>query len=369
MRPRFTIEEAAAWQRKVGWLVGCNYVPAYAVNQLDTWAKETFDPAVIDRELGMAESLGFNAVRIFLHFFHVKYAPDVFYANLDRFLDIAARHGISAMPVFYTGGFNSYPQWGPQPDPVRGIHNSRWVQSPGAEYLGDTARHPELDPYVQGTIARYRGDDRICCWDLFNEPTCIRPNEALKDKREKSLALAERTFRIAREADPTQPLTVDCVFRGCGHAQQHTDPANPTGGVDHGDEFELLSQSPIAQLALRESDVNSFHYYGPLDYLPHYINGLKKHDRPILCTEWMARVIPEQNFMLMLPEFKKHHVHSFSFGLVSGRTNFIHCALFPPERLNARGEPDVWYHDIFRQDGTPFSHAEVAAIRRITGKE
>ncbi len=369
MKRRYTIDEAAAWRRSRGWLVGCNYVPSYAVNQLDTWAGDTFDPSVIDHELGMAEDLGFNSIRVFLHFFHVKYDRDGFYGRLDRFLDIAGRHGISVMPVFYTGGFNSYPKWGPQPDPLPGIHNSRWVQSPGADYLGDVSRHHELDGYVQDTIARYRDDGRIACWDLFNEPTCIRANEALKDKREKALALAERTFRIAREADPGQPLTIDCVFRGCGHAQQHSDPANPTGGVDYGDEFELLSQSPIARLALAESDVNSFHYYGPLDYLPHYINGLKAYGRPVLCTEWMARVVPEQNFMLMLPELKRHGIGSYSLGLVAGRTNFIHCSLYPPEILNARGEPDVWYHDIYRKDGTPFSRAEVACIRKLTGKD
>jgi len=366
MRERFTIEQAANWEKRYGWLVGCNYVPSYAVNQLDTWAKETFNPELIDHEMGVAEGLGFNTMRIFLHYFHVKYDKDGFYRRFSQFLDMAGSHGISVVPVFYTGGFNSYPVWGPQQEPLHGIHNSRWVQSPGAEILGDPARYPELDEYVHDTIARFRNDDRIACWDLFNEPTCIRPGEALKDKREKALALTERTFHVARSADPEQPLTVDCVFRGCGHAIQTIDHANPEKVEFHGDEFELLKQSPIARLALAESDVNSFHYYGPLGYLPHYINGLKKYNRPILCTEWMARIIPEQNFQLMLPELKKHHIHSFSFGLISGRTNFIHCPLYPPERLNSRDEPDVWYHDIFRQDGSPFSQAEVDCIRRLT---
>jgi len=369
MRERFTIEQAAAWEKKYGWLVGCNFVPSYAVNQLDTWAQETFDEEVIDRELQIAEDLGFNTARIFFHYFHVKYDKQGFFDRVKRYLDIAGKHGVYSMPVFYTGGFNSYPVWGPQPEPVFGIHNSRWVQSPGAEYLGDPARYPELDEYVHDTIYTFRNDDRVCCWDLFNEPTCIRPNEALKDKREKALMLAERTFRIAREADPSQPLTVDCVFRGCGHSVQKVDPANPDPVEFNGDEFEMLKQSPIAKLALAESDVNSFHYYGALDHLPDYIKGLQAYQRPIMCTEWMARVVPEQNFMLMLPEFKKFNIHSYSFGLVAGRTNFLHCALFPPEKLNAKGEPDVWYHDIVRQDGTPFSYAEVSAIKRITGKD
>ena len=70
MRERFTIEQAAAWEKKYGWLVGCNFVPSYAVNQLDTWAQETFDEEVIDRELQIAEDLGFNTARIFwLRFF------------------------------------------------------------------------------------------------------------------------------------------------------------------------------------------------------------------------------------------------------------------------------------------------------------
>jgi hypothetical protein len=363
---RFTEEQAAAWQAKYGWLTGCNFVPSYAVNQIETWRKETYNAEIFDRELGMAEYLGYNTARVFLHYFCWKYDRDGFLARLEEYLDMAHKHGIYTMFVFYTGGFNSTPVWGPQPEPRRGIHNSQWVQSPGADYLGNPERYPELDGYILDVIGRFKDDERVLAWDLFNEPTTIRPGERLKDKREKALALVKRTFEVARSVNASQPLTVDCVFRGCGHSVVTHDLANPTGGVFNGNEFELMEQSPIAQYALAESDINTFHYYGPLQYVYDYIEGLQKYNRPILCTEWMARIIPEQTVFCMLPVFKKYNIGSYSFGLVSGRANFIHCEELYP-KLNDKDEPDVWYHDIFRQDGTPFSPQEVECIRQVNG--
>jgi len=33
-----------------------------------------------------------------------------------------------------------------------------------------------------------------------------------------------------------------------------------------------------------------------------------------------------------------------------------------------RKEPELWFHDILRKDGTPFSQDEVETIRELTGK-
>src|SRR4051812_11550181 len=60
-------EKANAWYREKPWLVGCNYIPSTAINQLEMWQADTFDPDTIDRELGWAEGLGFTSVRVFLH--------------------------------------------------------------------------------------------------------------------------------------------------------------------------------------------------------------------------------------------------------------------------------------------------------------
>src|SRR5687767_4178490 len=64
---RWSVDRARAWERETGWLVGANYAPAYAVNQLEMWQAETFDARAIERELRWASELGFNSLRVFLH--------------------------------------------------------------------------------------------------------------------------------------------------------------------------------------------------------------------------------------------------------------------------------------------------------------
>jgi hypothetical protein len=57
---RWTREQANEWYGTQPWLVGCNFLPSTAINQLEMWQAETFDPETIDRELGWAESIGFQ---------------------------------------------------------------------------------------------------------------------------------------------------------------------------------------------------------------------------------------------------------------------------------------------------------------------
>src|SRR3954462_10150551 len=66
--PRWDAKRANDWYAKQPWLVGCNFIPSTAINQLEMWQADTFDPAAIDRELGWAaDKLGFNTARVFLH--------------------------------------------------------------------------------------------------------------------------------------------------------------------------------------------------------------------------------------------------------------------------------------------------------------
>ena len=75
---RWSEEKANEWWAQQEWPVGCNYVPSYAINQFEFWQPETFNPEVIDRELGYAESLGFNTLRIYFH-------EMLWYADKDGF--------------------------------------------------------------------------------------------------------------------------------------------------------------------------------------------------------------------------------------------------------------------------------------------
>ncbi|MFL5479828.1 MAG: 1,4-beta-xylanase, partial [Gemmatimonadaceae bacterium] len=49
---RWTPQHARAWADSTGWLVGSNFAPSTAINQLEMWQAATFDPQTIDRELG-----------------------------------------------------------------------------------------------------------------------------------------------------------------------------------------------------------------------------------------------------------------------------------------------------------------------------
>jgi endo-1,4-beta-mannosidase len=124
--------------------VGSNYAPATAINQLEMWQAETWDPATIDRELGWAQSLGMNTMRVFLHDLAYRQDPEGFLRRVDEFLAIADRHRIRPMLVLFDAVWDPFPHAGRQHAPVPGLHNSGWVQSPGAEIVRDTARHREM---------------------------------------------------------------------------------------------------------------------------------------------------------------------------------------------------------------------------------
>jgi len=60
---RWSAEKANAWYDRLPWLVGCNFIPSTAVNQLEMWQAETFDADTIDRELGWAKGVGVFATK------------------------------------------------------------------------------------------------------------------------------------------------------------------------------------------------------------------------------------------------------------------------------------------------------------------
>jgi hypothetical protein len=341
-------ERAAAWSREHPWPVGCNYIPSTAINQLEMWQADTFDPATIDRELGWAEGLGFNSVRVFLHDLLWEQDAPGFLSRIDRFLAIADRHKIGAVFVLFDAVWDPAPQLGRQRAPKPGLHNSGWVQSPGARILADRARHDALKPYVAGVVGRFRADRRVHAWDLFNEPDNTNRSSYGRlepaGKPELSLALLEKTFAWARAADPSQPLTA---------------------GVWQGSLSDPDRLSPINRYVLTQSDVISFHNYRPLAELKKDVEALKRYRRPLLCTEYMARPVGS-TFDPVLAYLKEEHVGAYNWGFVAGKSQTIYP--WDSWQKPYGAEPPVWFHDIFRPDGTPYDAGEVAFIRRVTGK-
>ena len=149
------------WYAQQPWLVGANYIPATAVNQLEMWQPETFDPQQIDKELGWAENAGMNMMRVFLPYVLWDKDSEGFKRYVDAFLTIAARHHIRTMFVLFDSCFDPRLKLGPQHPPIPGVHNSAWVQSPGAAALGDPLQYPRLKAYVEKIVNAFANDPRV----------------------------------------------------------------------------------------------------------------------------------------------------------------------------------------------------------------
>jgi hypothetical protein len=340
-------ERVALWAKDHTWLVGCNFAPSTAINQLEMWQAGTFDLSTIDRELGWAQTLGFNSVRVFLHHLPWERDSEAFLRRIDQFLAVADQHKIGVVFVLFDGVWDPFPHSGKQHAPRPGLHNSGWVQSPGLVILRNPDRHDELKDYVTGVISRFRADSRIHAWDLFNEPD--NPNRSSygrlepTNKAELALALLKKEFAWARTVDPQQPLTA---------------------GVWAGDLTDPNRLSPINRFMLENSDVVSFHNYKPLPEMKRDVETLKKYGRPLLCTEYMARPAGSR-FDPILAYLKSEHVGAYNWGFVAGKTQTIYP--WDSWKKPYAEEPSLWFHDIFHPDGTPYDSHEVEYIRSVTG--
>lgn len=324
---RWTQHEAWQWYRSLPWLVGANFTPSTAINQLEMWQQDTFDPTTIDRELKWASALGMNCVRVYLHDLLHTQDSSGFKGRIEKYLQIAAWHNIQTIFVLFDDCWNQEPKLGKQPDPKPGVHNSGWVQSPGSARVVDPGTWESLENFVSDIVSTFAQDSRVLFWDLYNEPG----NNNLGDK---SLPLLKKAFQWARQAEPSQPLTVALWFNNIA----------------------------LNELILSESDIITFHNYSDVASLVEQIAELKNHNRPLVCTEYMARTRGSL-FVTHMPIFKQEGVGCINWGLVSGKTNTI----FPWGSQEGTPEPELWFHDILRSDGTPFDAQEMEFIRSITG--
>ncbi|MBV9295025.1 MAG: cellulase family glycosylhydrolase [Acidobacteriaceae bacterium] len=346
---RWTQSAANAWYEHQPWLVGSNYLPADAINELEMWQADTFDPKRIDTELGWAEGLGMNTMRVFLHDLLWKQDSEGFKKRINTFLEICDRHKIKPLFVLFDSCWDPFPHLGKQREPRPGVHNSGWVQSPGAEALQDPSQYPRLEAYVKGVVGAFAKDNRILGWDVWNEPDNQNGGSYgahdPKNKTDLILALVPQAFAWARSAQPEQPLT-SAIF--------HEDPSAP----------DTLSAMAKKQFEL--SDVISFHNYDPPAKFEEEVKWLQQYGRPLICTEYMARP-RESTFENILPVAKKYKVGAINWGFVAGKSQ-TYMPWDSWQHPYVDHPPRVWFHDIFHKDGTPYRPAEVAFIRNITGK-
>ena len=340
---RWSAARANDWYAGQPWLVGANYVPSSASNQLEMWQAETFDPERIERELGWAAGLGMNTMRVFLHDLVWAADGDAFKDRVESYLDIAADNGIATMLVLFDSVWNPDVDLGPQPEPRPAVHNSQWVQGPGRA-LADPSQHGRLRDYVEDVVATFAHDERVVVWDIWNEPSNLNGGRftELDNKQALVAELLPQVFAWARSASPEQPLTAG-VWTGAS-----------------------LYDDPLAAIQIENSDVISFHDYQTPEKLEAKLQGLPR-DRPLLLTEFMARV-PGSTFEGILPICKREKIGAWCWGLVNGRSQTI----YPWDswtRSYRDAPPEPWFHDVFNTDGTPYREDEVALIRELTGQE
>lgn len=347
MSERWTPEAAREWFAALPWLVGCNFTPSNAINQLEMWQVNSFDLATMDRELGFAASVGMNAIRVYLHDLLWVEDADGFLDRIDAFLNLAERHGIRVMLVLFDSCWHPEPELGPQPQPREGVHNSGWVQSPGVPALSNVDEHTRLESYVKGVVARFANDPRVLAWDIWNEPdngpeVALCDPAALKAKADLVVPLLVEAFGWARAMNPIQPLT---------------------SGIWLGDWSAPDLLSPIQRAQTGNSDVISFHNYGVAEDFIQRVKWLKTMGRPLMCTEFMARPTGS-TFQAILPAAKELEVGAFCWGLVRGKTQ-THLPWDSWENPNIEGLKDAWFHDIFDESGEPHDPSEVEFLRLL----
>ncbi len=321
---RWTQEQAWAWYYQDSMPYGCNFLPSTAINSTEMWQAESFDQDTIDRELGWAAQCGFNSCRVFLQYLVWQENPQALKERLDTFLSIASRHAISTVLILFDdcAFAGKEPHLGSQDTPVPGVHNSGWTPSPGPIIADASTMLDHLEAYVKDIIGTFATDTRILLWDIYNEP-------GNSERGAKSLPLLELAFTWARTIAPMQPLTSGAW--GC----QETD----------------------AQ-CLVLSDVITFHTYDDAATLRLRIHDLKRHNLPLVCTEWMARTRGSR-CETHLPIFAEEAVGCYLWGLVNGKTQ----THIPWGASRETSVSPLWFHDLFYEDGTPYNQEEIHAIQ------
>ena len=346
---KWSEQKANDWYAKQGWLVGANYVPATAINQLEMWQADTFDPNRIDLELGWAENLGMNTMRVFLHDLAYEQDKEGFKKRLDKFLEICQKHNIKPMIVLFDSVWDPNPKIGKQRAPVPGVHNSGWVQSPGANALSNQSEYVRLEKYVKDIVGSFAKDGRVNSWDVWNEPDNLNGNDYAKQDPKNKLELVKnlmpKVFAWVRSQNPQQPVT---------------------SGIWRGDYEKNGKFDAVEQMQIENSDVITFHTYDPPEEFARRVKFLQKLNRPIICTEYMAR--PRgSTFVGYLPIAKRENVGMINWGFVQGKsqTNYPWDSW---EKPYVEYQPWIWFHDIFRTDGTPYLREETELIKRLTSE-
>ena len=345
MSKQWSKERAWAWYNARPWIRGCNFMPSDCANRIDMWQEYDFEKhfETAEREIALAESIGFNSVRIILEFEVWLHQHDGFLKRLDQYLAMFYRHGVTAMMVLANDCSVPKAAWKParfgeQTYDV-GYHGGRKISPHGGHdelsyhILDDPEMAEKYYEFVREIITIYAHDERVLIWNLFNEPG--------NNRADLSLPHMEKFFEIAREIDPDQPICADAYG---------------------------LSRK-IGRRALELSDVISFHNYSDFRANINHIELLSQHQRPMLDTEWLHRIY-HNDVETMYPLLYLHKIASYNWGFVLGKYQTHEPWNGIWERMERGEEFDVtkWQHDLFRPSLRPYDPREIELIKSYNQK-
>ncbi len=358
MNRKWTEEEIWQWYRSHEWISGFNFIPSGSMTG-SQWFLQQYNHEEAFREsakeIALAASLKFNSIRVHLPFQVWQKEHDTFFQYLDQFLDLLEKYKMTMMPILF--GDCCVPKekyketpLGPQPEPVPGYFGGSPVtpfddSTQTGQVIGySITDEPEMEPvihqYVKELAEHYGQDDRILIWNVWNE--------AGNSAREcRSLPMMKNIFGWLREADVKQPLTAD--IWGCGS------PNQPYGGL-----LKPLIYTEIEKNSIELSDIVTFHFYGDYSHAKKYVEYLRQFNRPLINTEWLHRPF-RSLIQTHLPLWKKEGVGSYFFGFVNGKSQFNIVWEFIKNLPDI--DTDLWMHDIFHDDFTPYDPEEIEVIR------
>ena len=351
---KWSKERIWEWHNKQPWLRGCNFMGSDCANRIDQWQELGFEERIVtaDRELKLAAETGFNTVRLILEYIVWRDDHDGFMERFDRYLDTAYQYGIRAMIVFgndcmvtkdnpyckqklgvqhYDWGYHGGRKWS---------QHSTVSQEPGYSLLDEPDQAPLIYEWVREIMEKYKADDRVVVWDLYNEPGNARRNPL-------TMPHLKKFFEIAREVNPMQPLTSG-VWRLSGAPDQ------------------VISE--LEQFCLEQSDIISYHSYGSYLQNIKIIKRLKQYERPIMCTEWLGRTF-RNRVQEMFPLFFLEKIGCFNWGFVAGlyQTYEPWESVWERYKNGTAGDLDftVWFHDLYRPNLRPYDPHEIDLIKEI----
>ncbi|HUI55510.1 MAG TPA: hypothetical protein VLY04_11090 [Bryobacteraceae bacterium] len=346
--PQWSAAAANDWYARQPWLVGSNYIQSNTVNQLEMWQPETFDADRVDMELGWAENLGMNTIRVVLQDLLWQHDSGSLQRRMGSLLKAADKHKMKVIFVLFDSSGDPFPEIGRQRQAKPGVRRALWAQSPGAKGLTDPKQTTRLLAYAEEVVAAFSIDKRVLAWDVWNEPDNMNAASygasEPANKIELVQALLPKAFQYARAGNPTQPVT---------------------SGVWKGDWSSPDKLDPIAKTQLELSDVISFQNYDGPEEFEKRVKWLQAYGRPILCTGFLARS-QGSTVEAILPIAKKYNVGALLGDLVAGKPQMM-LPWDSWQNPYTDRQPDVWFQDIFRSNGAPYKQEEVNFIKEIIG--